>query len=175
MKEAIRLLGTIVFFFGSLQGVTQSTASRSQEVASHAGQAEEFLKEQWPDLAIPEFRAIVGLDPNNVDARGNLGVLLLHYKQTSYIRGLIKSRQQQIESHSRKAAEYLKESKPELAAPEFRAIVALDPNNVDARGNLGVLLFFQGAYADAIPQPPAGISRVPEARPACGSSCTQSR
>jgi len=35
MKEAIRLLGTIVFFFGSLQGVTQSTASRSQEVASH--------------------------------------------------------------------------------------------------------------------------------------------
>jgi tetratricopeptide (TPR) repeat protein len=62
------------------------------------------------------------------------------------------SRQQEIESHARKAAEYLKESKPELAAPEFRAIVALDPNNVDARGNLGVVLFFQGAYADAIPQ-----------------------
>jgi len=38
-----------------------------------------------------------------------------------------------------------------LAIPEFRAIVALDPNNVDAQGNLGVLLFFQGAYADAIP------------------------
>jgi len=67
MKEAIRLLGTIVFFFGSLQGVTQSTASRSQEVASHAGQAKEFLKEQRPDLATPEFRAIVALDPNNVD------------------------------------------------------------------------------------------------------------
>ena len=38
-----------------------------------------------------------------------------------------------------------------MAIPEFRAIVALDPNNVDAQGNLGVLLFFQGAYADAIP------------------------
>jgi tetratricopeptide (TPR) repeat protein len=62
------------------------------------------------------------------------------------------SRQQQIESHARQAAEYLKENKPELAAPEFKAIVALDSNNVDARGNLGVLLFFQGAYADAIPQ-----------------------
>jgi tetratricopeptide (TPR) repeat protein len=62
------------------------------------------------------------------------------------------TRQQQIESHARKAAEYLKENKPELAAPQFEAIVALDPNNVDARGNLGVLLFFQGAYADAIPQ-----------------------
>ncbi|HWO34811.1 MAG TPA: tetratricopeptide repeat protein [Candidatus Acidoferrum sp.] len=62
------------------------------------------------------------------------------------------NRQQQIESHARKAAEFLKENKPELAAPEFKAIVALDPTNVDARGNLGVLLFFQGAYADAIPQ-----------------------
>jgi tetratricopeptide (TPR) repeat protein len=62
------------------------------------------------------------------------------------------SRQQQIELHSRQAAEYLKENRPDLAVPEFRAIIALDPNNVDARGNLGVVLFFQGAYTDAIPQ-----------------------
>lgn len=62
------------------------------------------------------------------------------------------SRQQEVESHARKAAEYLKENKPDLAAPEFKAIVALDPNNVDARGNLGVILFFQGAYGDAIPE-----------------------
>lgn len=62
------------------------------------------------------------------------------------------NRQREIESHARKAAEFLKENNPELAAPEFKAIVALDPNNVDARGNFGVMLFFQGAYADAIPQ-----------------------
>src|SRR5271167_1294737 len=62
------------------------------------------------------------------------------------------SRQQQIELHSRQAAEYLKENRPDLAVAEFRAIIALDPNNVDARGNLGVVLFFQGAYTDAIPQ-----------------------
>ena len=60
--------------------------------------------------------------------------------------------QQQIESHNRKAAEYLKENRPDLAIPEFRAIIALDPNNVDARGNLGVLLFFQGDYTSAIPE-----------------------
>jgi tetratricopeptide (TPR) repeat protein len=60
--------------------------------------------------------------------------------------------QQQIESHNRKAAEYLKENRPDLAVPEFRAIIALDPNNVDARGNLGVMLFFQGDYTSAIPQ-----------------------
>lgn len=60
--------------------------------------------------------------------------------------------QQQIESHARQAQEYLKEKKIGPAASEFAAIVALDPNNVDARGNLGVLLFFQGKYVDAIPQ-----------------------
>ena len=58
------------------------------------------------------------------------------------------SRQQQIESHNRKAAEYLKQNRPDLAVPEFKAIVALDPNNVDARGNLGVVLFFQGDYTN---------------------------
>jgi tetratricopeptide (TPR) repeat protein len=56
----------------------------------------------------------------------------------------------QLESHSRKAAEYLKENRPDLAVSEFRAIIALDPNNVGAHGNLGAVLFFQGAYADAI-------------------------
>jgi len=75
-KEGLGLLGIVFFFLGTVQCVSQSTASRPQEIASHAHQAQEFLKQQRPDLAIPEFRAIVALDPNNVDARGNLGVLL---------------------------------------------------------------------------------------------------
>src|SRR4029077_11930636 len=75
-KEAIRLLGAILFFLGSLPCVSQSAASRQQQIASHGHQAQEFLKQNRPDLAIPEFRAIIALDPNNVDARGNLGVLL---------------------------------------------------------------------------------------------------
>jgi Tfp pilus assembly protein PilF len=60
--------------------------------------------------------------------------------------------QKQIQSHNQKAAEYLKNSQPDLAASEFKSIIDLDPGNVDARGNLGTLLFFQGAYKDAIPQ-----------------------
>jgi tetratricopeptide (TPR) repeat protein len=70
-------------------------------------------------------------------------------------------RQQQIESHTRKAAEYLKENRPDLAVPEFRAIIAIDPKNVDAHGNLGAVLFFQGAYADAIPQLRAALKLRP--------------
>jgi Tfp pilus assembly protein PilF len=70
-------------------------------------------------------------------------------------------RQQQIEVHTHKAAEYLKENKPDLAVPEFRAILALDPSNVDAHGNLGAVLFFQGAYADALPQLRAAVKSRP--------------
>jgi Tfp pilus assembly protein PilF len=81
--------------------------------------------------------------------------LLLCFSQSS------SRRQQQIESHNRQAAEYLKENRPDLAAPEFRAIVALDPNNVDALGNLGVVLFFQGEYKDAIPQLRAALKLKP--------------
>src|SRR5712671_2894939 len=62
------------------------------------------------------------------------------------------NKQQQTESHSRRAQEFLRNGQPELAAAEFRAILALDPNNVDARGNLGVTYFFQGDYAKAAPQ-----------------------
>ena len=71
------------------------------------------------------------------------------------------SRHQQIEAHSRKAAEYLKENRPDLAVPEFKAIIAIDPNNVDAHGNLGAVLFFQGFYAGAIPQLRAALKLRP--------------
>jgi tetratricopeptide (TPR) repeat protein len=69
--------------------------------------------------------------------------------------------EQQIEFHSRKAAEYLKENRPDLAAAEFRTILAIDPNNVDAHGNLGAVLFFQGAYAEAIPELGAALKLRP--------------
>jgi tetratricopeptide (TPR) repeat protein len=71
------------------------------------------------------------------------------------------SRQQQIEAHNRQAQQYLKENRADLASAELRSIIALDPNNVDARGNLGVMLFFQGDYADAIPQLRAALKLQP--------------
>jgi tetratricopeptide (TPR) repeat protein len=71
------------------------------------------------------------------------------------------TRQQQIESHMKQAQAYLRDNKPDLAIAEFKAVVALDPKNVDARGNIGVLLFFQGAYADAIPHLRAALKLQP--------------
>lgn len=58
---------------------------------------------------------------------------------------------QQAQEHLREAHRLLSENKPEAAIPEFQAVIAFDPSNIDARGNLGVLLFFQGDYTAAIP------------------------
>jgi tetratricopeptide (TPR) repeat protein len=71
------------------------------------------------------------------------------------------SKQQQIESHSRRAQEFLKANKPNLAAREFGAILELDPNNLDARGNLGVTLFFQGDYDKAAGHLRGALQRQP--------------
>jgi tetratricopeptide (TPR) repeat protein len=71
------------------------------------------------------------------------------------------TKQQQIEAHNRQASEYLKANRPDQAAAEFKAIVALDPHNVDAQGNLGVVLYFQGDYAGAIPQLQAALKLKP--------------
>lgn len=46
---------------------------------------------------------------------------------------------------------YLQQQKPQQAIPLLREIVSLDPKNANAQGNLGVLLFFQGSYAEAVP------------------------
>jgi tetratricopeptide (TPR) repeat protein len=72
------------------------------------------------------------------------------------------SHKTQIAQHLQQAQQALKDRRPDLAAQEFRAVVALDPNNVDARGNLGVLLFFQADYKNAVPQLRAALKLKPD-------------
>lgn len=70
-------------------------------------------------------------------------------------------RQQEFAAHMQKADGYLREKQPALAIPELQAAVALDPESVDAQANLGVLLFFQGKAADAIPHFRAALKLQP--------------
>ncbi len=64
-------------------------------------------------------------------------------------------------AHTRRAQQYLAEKKPELAIPELRAVVQLNPTNVDAHANLGVLLYFQAKYAEAAPELRAAVQAQP--------------
>jgi tetratricopeptide (TPR) repeat protein len=69
--------------------------------------------------------------------------------------------QEQIAQHERMSQQYLKEQRPDLAIPELQKLVILDPGNVNAHANLGVLLFFRRDYADAIPQLQTAINIQP--------------
>ncbi len=68
---------------------------------------------------------------------------------------------QQIEVHARQAQEFLRKGQPDLAVREYEAILRLDANNPEARGNLGVTLFFQGDYAKAVPHLRAAVKQRP--------------
>lgn len=71
-------------------------------------------------------------------------------------------KQNEVNLHTRLAQEYLQQQRPDLAVPELEKVVALDPENADARGNLGVLLFFRGDYKDAVPQLRAAVKLQPD-------------
>jgi cytochrome c-type biogenesis protein CcmH/NrfG len=72
------------------------------------------------------------------------------------------STKDQAEQHARLAQQYLRQQRPDLAIPELKKVVALDPGNVEARGNLGVLLFFSREYKDAVPELRAAVQAKPE-------------
>jgi len=72
------------------------------------------------------------------------------------------SKQEQINQHTQLAQQYLKQQRPDLAISELQTLVALEPENPDAQGNLGVLLFFRGDYAGAAPHLRAAVKAQPE-------------
>jgi Tfp pilus assembly protein PilF len=87
--------------------------------------------------------------------------LLLLFCATSGFSQATEDKQKEFAEHIQKADGYLREKKPALAIPEFQAAVAIDPENVDAQANLGVLLFFQGKAADSIPHFRAALKGQP--------------
>jgi Tfp pilus assembly protein PilF len=71
-------------------------------------------------------------------------------------------KESQINLHASRAQQYLREKRPDLALPELQVLAALDPDNAEVRGNLGVLLFFRGDYKEAVPQLKAALKLQPD-------------
>src|SRR5215471_13277856 len=66
-----------------------------------------------------------------------------------------------LADHIQKAHTYLGEKRPDLAIPELQAAVAIDPANAETQGNLGVLLYFRGKVAEALPHLRAAVQSNP--------------
>jgi tetratricopeptide (TPR) repeat protein len=70
--------------------------------------------------------------------------------------------QQQIQAHLTRARQLLAAGQPGPALEEYKAILAIEPKNVDAHANAGTVLFFQGEYKGAIPELQAAIKLRPD-------------
>jgi len=55
----------------------------------------------------------------------------------------------EVQEHLARAQQAVADKQFDFATQEFSAVLALDPNNVEARGNLGVVQFLDGKYAEA--------------------------
>jgi cytochrome c-type biogenesis protein CcmH/NrfG len=76
MSGKILLFILLLLSAGSYPSVCQEPSSTQDQIKYHAQMAQQYLREQRPDLAIPELQKLVALDPRNVEALGNLGTLL---------------------------------------------------------------------------------------------------
>ena len=63
--------------------------------------------------------------------------------------------------HIQQAQEYLEQKRPDLAIPELQAAANINPDNIETQSNLGVLLFFQGRPAEAIPHLRMAVEKQP--------------
>ncbi len=59
------------------------------------------------------------------------------------------SKAAEVQDHLHRAEAYLKGNDPTSASQEFHTVLAMDPNNAEAYGNLGVIAFFQHDYETA--------------------------
>jgi len=75
-------------------------------------------------------------------------VCLLALPVISFSQNATRTRQE-IKLHFERAEAALKANSPDVAVNEFLAVLSLDPNNAEARANLGVIAFVQGDYTKA--------------------------
>jgi len=61
----------------SPQGVGQSSVSHTSEVKEYLEQAQRALKNNRPEEAAQAYRAVLKIDPVNVEARANLGIVAM--------------------------------------------------------------------------------------------------
>lgn len=90
-----------------------------------------------------------------------LALLLFSLLSVTSICQTASGNQEQVAQHQRLVQQYLQRQRPDLAIPELQKVIELDPGNVDALGNLGVLYFFRGNYNQAVPQLRAALQIQP--------------
>ena len=67
-----------------------------------------------------------------------------------------------VQQHMQNAQQEMRQQHPQQAIKEYEAVLAVEPGNIDAQANLGVLLYFSRQFAAAVPNLRAAVSARPE-------------
>jgi hypothetical protein len=90
VMQMMRFLPGLLFGFSmilcSITLAGQDSTSSTAKIDELQRQAQTYIQEQKPQLAIPIFRQIVSLDPANLSAQENL--VVLHFFQNNYLKTL---------------------------------------------------------------------------------------
>lgn len=76
MLPRLRFIAAPLVLIAAAVCGAQTQADPKAELAAHLQNAQSYLQQKRPDLAIPELQAAVELAPDNVEIQANLGVLL---------------------------------------------------------------------------------------------------
>jgi tetratricopeptide (TPR) repeat protein len=66
-----------LFLLLAVGGMSQTNSSSALEIQRYMNQAQQALRANEPDVAAQAYQAILRLDPRNVEARANLGVVAM--------------------------------------------------------------------------------------------------
>ena len=62
------VLTALFLLLGVTPCLPQATGEGHREFTVHVQKAQQYLRENRPDLAIPELQSAVAIDPNDIDA-----------------------------------------------------------------------------------------------------------
>jgi tetratricopeptide (TPR) repeat protein len=83
--------------------------------------------------------------------RSRLAAILLMWAAVGFAQSPAR-REQEIQGHVLRAQQALAANDPATADKEYHAVLAIDPNHLVARANLGVVLYSQGKWREAAEQ-----------------------
>lgn len=112
-----------------------------------------------PDSKAPP-RCFQFLSNQTLRSVGHLACLLLLASQAA-IAQPASAKSAQVQSILQQAQAALKSNQPASAAAQFRQVLALDPSNVEAHANLGVIAFVQGDCPGAEPELARALKLAP--------------
>jgi tetratricopeptide (TPR) repeat protein len=149
------IIALFLVMFSLLTGLATGQSSEQDiETPFRAGQA--ALRQGDFSRAVDEFKKVLALDPNLVEAQANLGLAyqsLLDYESASrYLARALHERPDLINLNVIVGMDYIKLGAPGKAAPYIEHALKLDPSNSDAHEAMGLYQITQENFQGAVEQ-----------------------